>query len=337
MRIGIRLLPGTIVLLLSLLGLGLLALLIFTFAPTLLEPMLVQPTPVVLTRDIGRIAFRCLPNGNDDICLIAANGAGRVNLTNHPTVDRSAIWSPDGDRIAFKSNRTGVDAIYTIQADGTQFRHVCDVPLEDGYRPTIYTPSWSPDGSRIAFVASPQGERTKWLYTFALATGTITSLTHIHDFSRSLVWSPDSTQIAVQVDVYRQVVIVPAEVGAQGIRMEVAETPAWYRQRHNPDPSGRYLVVGERQQEYPYYVDLYVKTIDVKMIDVKAIDVKTIHQVTEDLHAGGGAWAPGGEWILFTDANPAPGVNTRYIYLVHQSGNGLTRLAEGRDPVWAPE
>jgi TolB protein len=329
MRIGVRLLPGTIVLLLSLLGLGLLALLIVTFAPTLLEPMLVQPTPVVLTRDIGRIAFECSPHGNNDICLMAANGAGLVNLSDHPGTDRDPTWSPSGDRLAFVSNRTGVDAIYTIQADGTQLRHVCDVPLKDVPYPTIYPPTWSPDGSRIAFVASDQGERTGWLYTVALATGTITSLTHIHDSPREIVWSPDSTQIAVRVDVYRQVVIVPAEAGAQGARMEVAETPAWYRQRHNPDPSGRYVAFHEFNHEHGICTNLYVKRVD-------GSDVR---QVTEEICASSSSWAPGGEWLLVTTRHPSPLVLDAGfdIYMVHRSGAGLTHLAEGYSPAWAPE
>jgi Tol biopolymer transport system component len=332
MRIGVRLLPGTIVLLLSLLGLGLLALLIVTFAPTLLELMLVQPTPVVLTRDIGRIAFRCLPNGNNDICLIAANGAGLVNLTNHPAVDRSAIWSPDGDQIAFVSNRTGIYALYTIQADGTQLRHLCDVPLADVPYPTIYGLSWSPDGSRIAFFASDQQTSTGELYTVTLDTRTVSPVARVVNYAGGLAWSPDSTQIAVGVGEPRQVQILHADTGAQVARMEVAETPGWYPwywQRRNLDPSGRYVVFQEFNQDFPLCTVAYVKRVDGS----------AARQITEDLCVNSASWAPGGEWLLVTTRHPSPLVeNAGFdIYMVHRSGAGLTHLAEGYSPAWAPE
>jgi len=55
-------------------------------------------------------------------------------------------WSPDGTRIAFTSDRTGHYEIWTVNADGTNFRQQSfDSPNAASF------PLWSPDGRRIVF------------------------------------------------------------------------------------------------------------------------------------------------------------------------------------------
>ena len=47
-----------------------------------------------------------------------ADGSGQTRLTDDPDLDRFASWSPDGEMIAFTSDReNGIDEIYVMNAD----------------------------------------------------------------------------------------------------------------------------------------------------------------------------------------------------------------------------
>ncbi len=56
--------------------------------------------------------------------------------------DSNPVWSPDGQEIAFSSNRTDTGSIWIASADGTRERLVYAPP--DG---RVVWPSWSPDGT----------------------------------------------------------------------------------------------------------------------------------------------------------------------------------------------
>ena len=68
-------------------------------------------------------------------------------LTNDPSFNGNAAWSPDGKQIAFESSRSGTGQIWLLSLDGgdpVQF-----TTLSTGASEAV----WSPDGSSIAFVS----------------------------------------------------------------------------------------------------------------------------------------------------------------------------------------
>jgi Tol biopolymer transport system component len=67
--------------------------------------------------------------------------------------DSSPAWSPDGQRIAFNSNRGGPHSIWVSQRDGRGA-----VQIADFGGAFIENPAWSPDGALIAFDGSPEGK-----------------------------------------------------------------------------------------------------------------------------------------------------------------------------------
>lgn len=61
-------------------------------------------------------------------------------------------FSPDGQRVAFVSQTSGVGEIWICDKDGANL-----VPLTSAGWPETTTPRWSPDGSQIVFQARHEG------------------------------------------------------------------------------------------------------------------------------------------------------------------------------------
>ena len=82
-----------------------------------------------------------------------ADGSGApVQLTEGVTADDGdAVWSPDGEQIAFRRVTGDTVDIYLMNADGSDVRPLLVAPGTD------QDPTWSPDGARIAFKSDRGG------------------------------------------------------------------------------------------------------------------------------------------------------------------------------------
>jgi serine/threonine protein kinase len=95
-----------------------------------------------LSPDGRWMVFSGQQSGNRDIYLQGVGGQVPIDLTpDSPANDDQPAFSPDGERIAFRSERDG-GGIFVMGRTGEAVRRVTD----RGYRPT-----WSPDGLRLAF------------------------------------------------------------------------------------------------------------------------------------------------------------------------------------------
>jgi eukaryotic-like serine/threonine-protein kinase len=81
----------------------------------------------------------------EDLFIIRPDGTGLRRLTQDGFRDRQPRWSPDGQRIAFYSNRGGKYEIWIIRADGSQLERAAVIPDRRAYHPI-----WSPDGRWLA-------------------------------------------------------------------------------------------------------------------------------------------------------------------------------------------
>ena len=106
----------------------------------------------IFARD-GRMAYaQVFQDAN--IWRIDADGKQPpVKLISSTQYDSSPQYSPDGSRIAFRSNRSGSNEIWVSDSTGK-----IPVQLTRYGGPLTGTPRWSPDGMNIAFDTRPEGQ-----------------------------------------------------------------------------------------------------------------------------------------------------------------------------------
>ncbi len=75
-----------------------------------------------------------------DIFLLAADGSQETIVVQNPADDHRPLWSPDGSHILFVSNRTGQDALWTIQIEAGKPRDSAELVKADfSFRPVGIT------------------------------------------------------------------------------------------------------------------------------------------------------------------------------------------------------
>jgi Tol biopolymer transport system component len=137
--------------------------------------------------DGSRIAFASdRISGFNDVWVMNSDGTNPVNITQVPGNDRDPAWGTS--RIAFVSNRTGNDEIYTVNPDGTALvRYTTTTALN-------WSPVWSPTRSRLLFVSNRSGNLDIWVMK-GDGTGQ-TRLTSALSDEYDPAWSPDERYIA---------------------------------------------------------------------------------------------------------------------------------------------
>ena len=110
----------------------------------------------------GQIAFVSLRDGNDEIYVMDAEGGDQTNLSNNDADDFNPSWSPDGEMIAFTSDRDSTEEsgpnfdIYVMNAaDGSGQTTLTDNDAHDS-DPDWGTNTSPPDGDGSSPAPSQQ-------------------------------------------------------------------------------------------------------------------------------------------------------------------------------------
>lgn len=90
---------------------------------------------------------RAVITGRGDVFSVPVEHGVTRNLSARATAhDREADWSPDGQRIAFVSDRSGEEEIYVVKATGGPAR-----ALTKDSQARLYGPTWAPDSRSLVY------------------------------------------------------------------------------------------------------------------------------------------------------------------------------------------
>jgi len=140
--------------------------------------------------DAGGIVF---DNDTEDVWRVSADGSGLRRLTTDGAPEFDPAWSPDGNRIAYRSEADGNSEIYVMNADGTHAENLTKNPGSD------YSPSWSPKGDQIAFASDRGGGRND-IYVMDTDGSHVKRVTTDVSTDEYPTWSPDGNHFAFVSD-----------------------------------------------------------------------------------------------------------------------------------------
>jgi serine/threonine protein kinase/Tol biopolymer transport system component len=128
--------------------------------------------------------------GNRDVYLQSVTGQTPINLTiDSPADDEQPAFSPDGERIAFRSSRNG-GGLFVMGRTGEAVRRV----TQEGFNP-----AWSPTGTELAYTTvatefRPQNEEQRGTLMVVPAGGGLPR--KLLDRAMLPRWSPSGRRIA---------------------------------------------------------------------------------------------------------------------------------------------
>jgi TolB protein len=133
--------------------------------------------------DGASIAFSSTCEGNQELFVVALDGASARRLTNDPAIDAHPAWSADGKKLAFATNRWGDFEVALIDVATGQVSRMTESRGLDDY------PAFDRQGHWLAFTSNRDGNFE--IYVMPAAGGAARNITRNPALDHYAAWSPD--------------------------------------------------------------------------------------------------------------------------------------------------
>jgi Tol biopolymer transport system component len=118
-----------------------------------------------------QIAYSGTANGIQQVFVVDADGANRIQISKKDVSDIMPCWSPDGRQIAYVARRDGNAEIYAFDLATKKERRLTTLDSNE------FDPAWSPDGKQICVSSDLGGKRRLYVFTLnALQSKSLTPL-----------------------------------------------------------------------------------------------------------------------------------------------------------------
>lgn len=128
-------------------------------------------------------------DNNYEIYSIDRNGGNLTRLTDNMSNDLTPVWSSDGSKIAFQSDRDGNSEIYIMNSDGSSQINITQFAGEDMH------PKWSADNKKIIFSSIRGYWNLVDIYEINIDGSGLKRLTVNVEIDTYADWSPDGNKI----------------------------------------------------------------------------------------------------------------------------------------------
>lgn len=225
---------------------------------------------------------------------MSLHGPTLRQLTFDAAFAREPSWSPDGQFIAYTSDKSGNADIWVQSVNDPTPRQVTTALAQD------WQPHWSPTSDQIVFRSETEGGG---LFIVSARGGTPTRLT---DFGSTPKWSPDGTRILfsdanVRFGARRLFVIagsggMPTEV--ETTSMERFRSASMFASVHAAwDPDGRISIWGWLQESGWTFVTVDITTRTERVSVIRASVRDSIERLA--LRLGNFVWSHSGRDLYF--------------------------------------
>lgn len=208
------------------------------------------------------------------IWMVDSKGGEPQQLTSGPKVDSNPRWSPDGQLLAFTSNREGKNQIWLLPMAGGEARQLTHQKAGAG------APVWSPNGKKIAYVARVSANEKE----DDKDASDVKVITRLHYKMNGLGYLGDR---------YAQIFVVDVETGEEKQITSGnydCSAPTW-------SPCGTKIAFSSNRTEEPDYNNL----TDIWVVDADGGELTRVSPGTGPCSTP--SWSPCGQYIAYLGHN----------------------------------